>query len=212
MEGRVLPQDIAGIELRAGQGDDASEVIAGIGAVYYDGSKRTEYQIKFSDGYTIRERIMPGAFDDVLNADVRGLFNHEPTLLLGRTSAGTMRLTSDAEGLRYEIDPPDTSTGRDVMESIRRGDLSGSSFWFQVAPDGQRWIDTDSESIREITQFSSLFDVGPVTFPAYEATTTGLRDEESVRKEIEARRSAVTSANLARYERIAEARRRGLSL
>ena len=100
---------------------------------------------------------------------VRGLFNHDPNFVLGRTKSGTLRLTLDDTGLRYEIDAPDTQTVRDlVLAPLQRGDIDGSSFNFRVAHDGERWYyDDDGLLIREITKFARLYDVGPVGFPAY---------------------------------------------
>ncbi|NIP69360.1 MAG: HK97 family phage prohead protease, partial [Planctomycetales bacterium] len=100
--------------------------------------------------------------------DVRGLFNHDPSQLLGRTSSNTMRLSVDQRGLRYDIDVPDTRIGNDVVESIKRGDLSGSSFAFTV--DTVEWQERDGMHIREIRGVH-LYDTGPVTYPAYEATS-----------------------------------------
>ena len=79
------------------------------------------------------EVIAPGAFADAIaKDDVRAVFNHDENLVLGRTKSGTLRLFEDAIGLRYEIDPPDTQTARDLIESMRRGDISQSSFAFSM--------------------------------------------------------------------------------
>lgn len=119
------------------------------------------------------ERIMPGAFDGVIKrgTDVVGLYNHEPMFLLGRESAGTLRLSVDERGLRYEIDAPDSRA--DVVEAIERGDVRGSSFAFKVKGTGERWSRMqDGRQLREIVDFDGLFDVGPVLRPAYPATET----------------------------------------
>ena len=137
-----------------------------------------------SNGQLFRmiEIVKPGAFDDCLDNDVRALVNHNPEKILGRTKAGTLRLSVDGKGnLGYEIDPPETSYSKDLQESINRGDISQSSFAFDVAPDGQtREVkETDSEYIvtRTITKFANLYDVSPVTFPAYEDTETSIRSK-----------------------------------
>jgi len=117
------------------------------------------------------ERIAPGAFDEVMKrgTDVVGLYNHEQMFLLGRESAGTLRLSVDERGLRYEIDPPESRA--DVVESIERGDVRGSSFAFRVKGAGEKWSRMqDGRQLREITSFDGLFDVGPVMRPAYPAT------------------------------------------
>lgn len=116
-----------------------------------------------------REVIKPGAFDGVMQDDVRGLFNHDRNFVLGRTKSGTLRLSIDDEGLRYEIDAPETQTVKDlVLAPMLRGDIDASSFQFKVAHDGERWFyDDDGLLTREITKFARLYDVGPVAFPAY---------------------------------------------
>jgi HK97 family phage prohead protease len=87
-----------------------------------------------------RERIRPGAFAASLaEDDVRALFNHAPNVILGRNRAGTLRLSEDAQGLRIEIDPPDTQAARDLMVPIARGDVTQMSFGFSVPAGGQVW-------------------------------------------------------------------------
>lgn len=117
------------------------------------------------------ERVLPGAFDDVLksNPDVFGKYNH--SRVIGRTSSGTMKLTVDGRGLRYEIAPPRSAA--DVVELIERGDVRGSSFAFRTRGDGERWYkDERGRMIREIRKFDFLGDAGPVDTPAYLATET----------------------------------------
>jgi HK97 family phage prohead protease len=149
--------------------------IVGLAAVYYDGTENTEYLLW---GDTI-ERIMPGTFDRAIaEDDVRGLFNHDVNLVLGRSASDTLQLQSLPEGLEYVIAPGDTTIGRDVPEYIRRGDVSGSSFSFVVTD--EEWKKEDGREIREIGGVQ-LFDVGPVTFPAYEATTAAMRCADAKR-------------------------------
>lgn len=129
------------------------------------------------------EVIAPGAFDDVLDDDVRALFNHDRNFVLGRTKAGTLTLTVDEIGLRYEITPPDTQTVRDmVIEPMDRGDVSQSSFAFRLPSDGYRWDeDDDGVYVRTITRVSKLLDVSPVTYPAYNDTEASTRALEEAR-------------------------------
>jgi HK97 family phage prohead protease len=164
---------------------DKPPKISGYAAVYYDGSSGSEYPL-FPGAV---ERIMPGAFERCLSQDVRGLFNHDPNYPLGRSGAGTLRLSVDSRGLKYEIDPPDSEIGRSVTEALRRGDVSGSSFSFTLEGGQAKWRDMpDGSEVREIRQIGMLFDVGPVTFPAYEGTSSFARsaDSEQARKEYEA--------------------------
>ena len=125
-----------------------------------------------------KEIVRSGAFRNALSEgdDVRGLFNHDVGQILGRTSSGTMRLKEDKKGLRYEIDVPQTTAAKDVVESIRRGDITGSSFSFTLRDDSEdaksdNWRSEGDQLIREVLDVR-LFDVGPVTFPAYQATVT----------------------------------------
>jgi HK97 family phage prohead protease len=151
------------------QGDDKAPVITGYAAVF---NKPTNIGSRF------QEVIKPGAFDRALKEkqDVRALFNHDDGQVLGRTKSGTLRLSVDSKGLKYEIDPPDTSLARDLMTSMKRGDIDQSSFAFMVR--GQKWNETTKDGqttyLREITDVD-LMDVSPVTYPAYEATTSGVR-------------------------------------
>ncbi len=167
MERRHCPQKTSRVTLE--KRSDSSTAIVGLAAVYYDGTLETEYELWKG---TV-ERIMPGAFDVAIKQnDTRGLFNHDPNNLLGRQSAGTLKLASVDRGLQYEIDAADTTVSRDVQEHVRRNDLQGSSFSFRITD--ERWHEDGDTEVREILAVE-LFDVGPVTFPAYDSTTTGLR-------------------------------------
>jgi len=112
-----------------------------------------------------REMIKPGAFDNVLKNDVRAFFNHDPNFLLARSSAGTLKLSTDKKGLKYSFDVPDTTAGRDLLVSMKRGDITQSSFAFQVEKDS--WKDSNKGEIRTIEKVARLFDVSPVSIPAY---------------------------------------------
>lgn len=118
------------------------------------------------------ETIRPGAFDRAMGQDdVRALVNHDPNRLLGRSSSGTLRLASDSTGLHYEVDVPDTHDARDVLELAQRGDLSGSSFGFYAGGDGDEWgVNEQDQVLRTLHSVARLYDVGPVTFPAYLGT------------------------------------------
>ena len=113
-----------------------------------------------------RETILPGAFAQTLkdSDDVRALVDHDPSKIIGRTKAGTLKLMEDKKGLSVEIDPAPTTVGHDIVESIRRGDVDSMSFGFKTIED--RWITKDGEDVRELVA-AQLFDVSPVSFPAY---------------------------------------------
>ncbi|BDM64546.1 prohead protease [Shewanella sp. NFH-SH190041] len=130
------------------------------------------------------EVIAKGAFDDVLEDDVRALFNHDRNFVLGRVPAGTLKLSVDNVGLRYEITPPDTQTVRDlVLEPLKRGDITQSSFAFRLPSDGYRWDEgDDGVYVRTITRVSKLLDVSPVTYPAYNDTEASARALNEAKK------------------------------
>jgi HK97 family phage prohead protease len=112
-----------------------------------------------------QERINKNAFDDVLDNDVRAFFNHDPNHLLARSTSGTLRLSTDNEGLKYEFDVPDTTTGRDLLVSMKRGDITQSSFAFTVEDDS--WEVENGMDVRTINKVKRLYDVSPVSIPAY---------------------------------------------
>lgn len=135
--------------------------IAGYAASFWDGTNGTQFELL--DG--LFERIAPNAFDGIDETDCRALFNHNPDKILGRVSAGTLRLMVDDCGLRYVVDVPESRN--DVLEAVARGDVRGSSFGFAVTEDRVEHYDT--HAIRWLIGLK-VFDVSPVTFPAYKST------------------------------------------
>lgn len=125
-----------------------------------------------------REQIAVGAFLEAIEKDdVRALFNHDPNFVLGRNRAKTLTLAEDSRGLAFEIETPDTQTVRDlVLSPIERGDVSQMSFGFGVRPGGQDWAkDDEGRTIRTLKKVR-LFDISPVTFPAYPQTDVAVRE------------------------------------
>ena len=123
--------------------------------------------------FPFKEKVRKGAFAESIGKDdIRALFNHDPNYVLGRNRAGTLELVEDDVGLRVRITPPDTSWARDITTSIRRGDISQMSIGFVVEDD--EWSSKDGIDTRELKKVR-LFDVSPVTFPAYTATDVGVR-------------------------------------
>jgi HK97 family phage prohead protease len=174
---REVREVVDGIELRAApEGSTSPGTMVGYAAIF------NRYSVDL--GY-FREKLDPGAFTAALKrCDVRCLRNHEPESILGRTSAGTLRLSEDEIGLRMECDLPNTQVGRDTAESIRRGDIQGQSFSFSTAIDQWDW--TSEPYQRTIVEVDELYDVGPVTFPAYEDTTVAVRSFATARATHEA--------------------------
>lgn len=157
LERRMVP-DAPGIEVK--QDENGRTVIRGYAAIYDSDSQDL-------GGFV--ERIAPGAFKEVLetNPDVFGRYNHDR--LLGRTSSGTVRLFHDERGLRYEIDPKPADI--DLIQSLERKDVRGSSFAFRTSGSKEKWYKDDKgRMVREIRGFDFLGDVGPVDEPAYRST------------------------------------------
>lgn len=171
LETRAFPE----CELRIA-GDDDSPRITGFAAVFDQWSP---------DYGGFREIVRPGAFTDTLAApesDVRGLFNHDPNLVLGRQTANTMTLKEEKNGLRFDILADETRISQDLIVKIRRGDVSGASFSFTVRDNGDAWeFDGKGNAERELRAVD-LYDVGPVTFPFYTQTKVAARSLELFRR------------------------------
>jgi len=143
-----------------------------------------------------KEIIADKAFSRTLKAgaDVRALVDHDPSKILGRSKAGTLTLREDDHGLKVSIKPPDTTVGRDIVESTRRGDVDQMSFAFSVVSD--TWETIDGEEVRTITDVD-LHDVSIVTYPAYTDTAVAVRSlghyktDQKTRAIIESQRAYV---------------------
>jgi uncharacterized protein len=123
-----------------------------------------------------RETFRPGAFSGALpTADIRALVNHNRDLILGRNTAGTLRLSDGPDALAYEIDPPDTSLAEHYIKAVERGDISGASFRFYCLKD--EWKRDGDMLVREVIQ-AEIDDISIVTYPAYPDTTAALRSGE----------------------------------
>jgi HK97 family phage prohead protease len=127
------------------------------------------------------ESIRAGAFKRSLESnsiDPVALVHHRPELILGRRSAGTLRLAEDERGLKFEIYLPPTQTGRDLAVSIERGDIRGCSFAFTVAKNGDSWSYRSGRAHRELLDVS-LHEVTCTGMPAYQDTSLALRAFQS---------------------------------
>ena len=161
-------------EFRMESMEHNGDVVRGYAAVYDSDSEFMGYY----------EQIEKGAFDDVMNDDVRAYYNHDENYLLGRVSSGTLRIGTDKRGLYYEVDLPNTTYANDLVELMKRGDINQSSFAFLIGQD--RWEERDGKTYRIIEKVSRLLDVSPVAQPAYPAATSELkRDLETETPPIE---------------------------
>ena len=176
-EKRALP-----FEMRMETAEDVTRVI-GAGAVY---NKRSQ------DLGGFFEIIREGAFKRSLESgrEVKSFFNHDPNQVLGTTeSEPPLTITDDKRGLMYEVEIPDTSYGRDLRENLKRKNVKGSSFQFRTIEDN--WYKTDAgETVRELIS-AELFEIGPVTEPAYLPSTSELRTLKDGKDEFEAREAEV---------------------
>lgn len=157
--------------------DDGKLAIEGYFAVF-----NSVYEI--APGMT--ESIAQGAFDNTLSGDIRALINHDTTLVLGRTKAGTLQLRTDSHGLwgHIDINPNDTDA-MNLYNRVQRGDVDQCSFGFDILNEETDYREDGSVhwTIKEV----ELYEVSPCTFPAYEETSIAARAKE--RDEILKRRS-----------------------
>lgn len=162
------------LTLRAA-GDEQKPMIEGDAAVF-------DVETVVAGWFPFREKILPGAFTRVLseNPDVIGAFNHDWGYVLGRTTAGTLRLQQTDKSLRYSIDiNPEDSQAMSVYQKVKRGDVSQSSFAFTVRKNQWTEPPEDSEELplREITEIGKLYDVGPVPFAQYPEASAQARSQ-----------------------------------
>ncbi len=114
-----------------------------------------------------KERIDPGALEGCDLSDVFSTLNHDENNLLGRTVSGTLKLRRDIVGLYYEIDPPKNGAGPHTLELVERGDITGSSFVFELDTNGDRWDQEGGSLVRTLLKIKRIYEVGPVVSPAY---------------------------------------------
>lgn len=162
------------VEVRMGEGESESRTVRGYAAVFNQESEIMSW------GFV--EVIATGAFDEVLGDDVRALLNHDANIILARTGA-TLEIGVDETGLWYEFEAPNTTAGNDLVENIRLGNINQSSFGFTV--EKATWTEDNKDNyikeIRTIEKVKKLYDVSPVTYPAYQMTEVSLRSLEEFR-------------------------------
>lgn len=142
------------------------------------------------------ETIEPSAIDDdvIAKSDVVALLNHDDKrgiLARSRRGKGSLKLSIDDRGLKYEFDAPHTSLGDELLEMLKRGDINQSSFAFTVANGGDTWEKREGKYYRTIKKIDRLFDVSAVLTPAYSSTTVQCRNFEEIQK--------IESGNLQHY-------------
>jgi len=148
-------------ELRAGKDDGSIGQIAGYSIIWDTPSTNLPYT----------EIIHKGALDGVNLSDVLALYNHDFANVLGRVSAGTLKLNVDDRGLHYVMDIPDTTLGHDVYTNIKNGNLKGLSFRFTIANGGEQWKQINGQPTRVISKIATMREISVVSFPAYDDTS-----------------------------------------
>lgn len=169
---------ISNIEVRS-TGDESTKTITGYASKY-----NVESQILrdwWGDKFV--EVVAEGAFDNSLRSNtIKALYNHNTDNVLGSTKSGTLRLESDSIGLRFEIDLPNTTVANDLYESVKRGDVDGTSFGFKVLDDKWSKVEIDGEEIMKRTLLEiDLYEISPTPFPAYEDTEVDCRSLEKIK-------------------------------
>lgn len=168
--------DITSLNTRDGLSDQPT-TITGYAAVFNS---------KTSIGDYFDEIISPGAFSNAIatNGDIRALFNHNWDNVLGRTRNGTLRLSEDDRGLKFEVDLPNTTVAKDLAESMARGDINQCSFGF--IPTGEHWDYSVEPALRTITEVE-LYEISVVSIPAYDDTEAALMRSKEIDKNVEKR-------------------------
>lgn len=157
------------------EGENTGRTIEGYAALY---------NVRSENMGGMYEILAPGAFDNADMSDVRALFNHDASGILARTASGTLELFTDEKGLKYRFEAPNTNLGNDLLEMIKRRDVSQSSFAFSFPTEGDDWFSVDKENRTfTINKIDRVYDVSPVTYPAYSMTSVAARSLEQALEE-----------------------------
>lgn len=175
--------DITNIQTRSK--DDEPLKVSGYAAVF---NSRT------SIGDFFDELIAPGAFKRTLkdNDDIRALFNHDWSVVLGRTKAGTLSLSEDERGLKFDLELPNTTAGRDLAESMERGDINQCSFGFYATE--ETWDYNSEPALRTVNE-AELYEISIVSIPAYDDTEAALVRSKEIDKSVEKRLKLLKKIN-----------------
>src|SRR5690606_18413162 len=157
--------------------------------------------------YGCSERNRKGAFTKSLQRNnVKALWNHNSDFPLGSMKNGTLKLEEDDKGLRFELELPDTTWGRDAAESIRRGDTDGMSFGFEVVKD--EWDNSDPKNVIRTLVEVNLIEISPTPFPAYPSTSVSVRTAEEVYAEFVQANGSASEDEPVQEDRIKHLRRK----
>lgn len=181
IEKRIV--DITNIQTRSE--DNEPLKVSGYAAIF---NSRT------SIGDYFDEMIAPGAFEKTLkdNDDIRALFNHDWNVVLGRTKAGTLTLSEDERGLKFDLELPNTTAGRDLAESMERGDINQCSFGFYATE--ETWDYSSEPALRTVNE-AELYEISVVSIPAYDDTEATLVRSKEIDKFVEKRIKILNKIN-----------------
>lgn len=190
---------VSDLHVEQRDGEPASRTITGYAATFDNWSEPICGWFK--------EKIARDAFSECDMSDVIACFNHNPENLLARTTSETLTLTVDDRGLKFSFEAPNTTLGNDILEQVRRGDISKCSFRFVVKED--LWIYADDSNgmefdERTILKVSRLYDVALVVYPAYKDTEVSLRHLEARKAEFLQRTTGPVAATASSSSRLRE--------
>ena len=188
-------------ELRISGDGEGSPHIEGYASIFDAWSEQMGGDAPF------REKVCKGAFAETIEKDdIRCLFNHDPNYVLGRNRAKTLELEEDDKGLKVKIKPPKSQWAKDLLQSVKRGDITNMSFGFAVELD--KWSFEEPCDVRELLKVK-LFDVSLVTYPAYSQTICDVRTIHDTRKKHEAE---IAAKNKAKFEAFEQTFKKGDSI
>lgn len=164
------------VEIR--EAEDGKRTISGYAVKWEMKSHAMGYFKRF------KEQFKKGAFtESMTNDDQLALWSHDTSKVLGRTKNGTLRLFEDDIGLRFELDLPNSTLGNDAYETIKRGDVDGVSFGFQMQK--QEWDENDVENITRSILKAKLLEISPVALPAYPDSQVSARSHDPYKEHVE---------------------------
>ncbi|MGZ9782471.1 HK97 family phage prohead protease [Bacillus pseudomycoides] len=163
------------------ESDNGTKTISGYAVKWEMKSHTMGYWRRF------KEQFKRGSFTDSLTSeDQLALWSHDTSQVLGRTKNGTLRLFEDEIGLRFELDLPNTTLGNDAYETIKRGDVDGVSFGFQMQK--EEWDESDQDNIVRSVTKAKLLEISPVAFPAYPDSQVSARSHDPYKNFMEERK------------------------
>lgn len=184
-------RNLGNIQIRAIEGEESRHV-EGYAMLF-------DVESEYLGFYEVIER---GAITQELvdSCDIFATFNHDTNKIFARSNKGegSLKLTVDDKGLKYEFEAPHTALGDELLEYLKRGDINKSSFAFSIDPNddnAETWESKDGVYFRTIHKIKELYDCSPVWQPAYSATSVSKRSQQKI-DELENKKLADINASL----------------